>query len=67
MELLPPEPPGYWKFKLVAGAALWAAFGGGLLVLNSNLATAVGIASAAAGAVLVVLSMAGFLYYWRRL
>lgn len=67
MGMLPPEPPGYWKFKLVAGGALWAAIVGGGLALEADLATATGIAQAAAGAALVALSIAGFLYYWRSL
>ena len=65
MELLPPEPPGYWKFKLVAGGAFWAAVVGGGFALEADLTTTNGIAQAAAGAALVALSIAGFLYYWR--
>jgi hypothetical protein len=67
MDLLPPEPPGYWKFKLVASGAFWAAVGGGVFALDSDPTTASGIARAAAGAAVVVLSIGGFLYYWRSL
>ena len=67
MDLLPPEPPGYWKFKLMAGGAFWLAIGGGAFALDSDLTTAGGMARAAAGGAVVVLSIAGFLYYWRRI
>ena len=62
---LPPEPPDYWKFKLVAGGASLAAVTGGLWVLDADLSTAAGIAWAVMGAVMVVASLAGFIYYWR--
>ena len=65
MDLLPPEPPDYWKFKLVAGAAAFAGVTGGLWVLDSDLTTAGGIAWAVVGAVMVLASIAGFVYYWR--
>lgn len=63
--MYPPEPPGYWKFKLVAGAAVIAAFAGGSFALQADLATSEGIARAATGAAAIALSIAGFLYYWR--
>lgn len=65
MDLLPPEPPDYWRFKLVAGGAVWAGVSGGVLVLKSDLSTAGGIAWAVAGVAMVVLSVSGFIYYWR--
>jgi hypothetical protein len=67
MDLLPPEPPDFWKFRLVAGVAAVAAVGGLTLIADSDLATLGGMAGAAAGAASVALSLAGFLHYWHNL
>jgi hypothetical protein len=64
MDRLPPEPPDFWKFRLVAGVAALTAAGGLALIADSDMTTAGGIA-AAAGAALVALSLAGFGHYWR--
>jgi hypothetical protein len=56
MGILPPEPQGYWKFKVMALGAFWLAVAGGGFALDADLATGEGLAQAAAGAAIVALS-----------
>jgi hypothetical protein len=64
---MPPEDPDFWKFRIIANVAGGIAVGGVILVAKADLATVGGAALAAAGAAQVVLSLAGFLDYWRSL